>query len=82
MLTNLSTTNKVNVLHLFNALYANDFVPEPWEIAVFMPFLKTGKPADTASSYRTISLTSCLGKLFGRLGSSQPVSPVSWKIKT
>jgi ribonuclease HI len=67
MLTNLSQTNKKNILHLFNAIYINDFVPEPWKKAIIIPLLKPGKPADSTISYRPISLTSCLGKLFERL---------------
>ena len=67
MLTNLSKPNKKNILRLFNTMYINDFVPEPWKKAIIIPHLKPWKPADTASSYRPISLTSCLGKLFERL---------------
>ena len=38
-----------------------------WKIAIIIPLLKPGKPANEASSYRPNSLTSCLGKLFKRL---------------
>lgn len=32
-----------------------------------MPLLKSGRPADDLSSYRPISLTSCLGKQLERM---------------
>ena len=67
MLTNLSPPNKKYLLHLFNIMYLNDFVPDSWKRAIVIPLLKPGKPADKATSYRPISLTSCLGKLFERL---------------
>ena len=67
MLTNLSLQNKKNLLHLFNIIFLNDFVPDPWRKAIVIPLLKRGKPADNAKSYRPISPTSCLGKLFKRL---------------
>ena len=34
-----------------------------WKIAIIIPLLKPGKPANEASSYRPNSLTSCLGKM-------------------
>ena len=67
MLTNLSPPNKKHLLRLFNLMYLNDFVPDSWKRAIVIPLLKPGKPADKATSYRPISLTSCLGKLFERL---------------
>ena len=67
MLTNLSPDNKKYLLQLFNHLYINDCVPELWKRLIVIPLLKAGKPADKAASYRPISLTSCLGKLFDRI---------------
>ena len=78
MLSNLSPTNKLNVLHLFNVLYAKDFVPNLWKEAIVIPLLKSGKPADTASSYRPISLTSCLGKLLERIITNR----LSWFVES
>ena len=71
MLTHLSPTNKQNVPHLFNSFYANEFVPEAWKLTIVIPLLKAGKPADSASYYRPISLTSCLGKVFERIVTSR-----------
>ncbi len=67
MLTSLSQSNKKYLLHLFNIIYLNDFVPDSWKKAIIIPLLKPGKPADKATSYRPISLTSCLDKPFERL---------------
>jgi hypothetical protein len=78
MLSNLSPTNKLYVLHLFNIPYVNDFVPDIWKKAIVIPFLKSGKPADSASSYRPISLTSCLGKLFERIITNR----LSWFVES
>ena len=71
MLNHLSPTNKQNVPRLFNSFYANEFVPETWKLAIVIPLLKAGKPADSSSSYRPISLTSCLGKVFERIVTSR-----------
>ena len=67
MLTNLSPDNKKYLLHLFNYLYINDCVPEVWKRAIVILLMKPGKPSNKAASYRPISLTSCLGKLFERI---------------
>ena len=67
ILTNLSPDNKKYLLQLFNHLSINDCVPELWKRVIVIPLLKPGKPADKAASYRPISLTSCLGKLFERI---------------
>jgi hypothetical protein len=71
MLNHLSPTNKQNVPRLFNSFYANEFAPEAWKLAIVIPLLKAGKPADSVSSYRPISLTSCLGKVFERIVTSR-----------
>jgi hypothetical protein len=67
MLTNLNQPNKKYLLRLFNVIFLNAFVPEPWKKTIIIPILKPGKPANEANSYRPVSLTSCLGKLFERL---------------
>lgn len=67
MLANLNLPNKKFVLHPFNTFYLNAYVTEEWRRAIVIPLLKPGMPADEASSYRTISLTSCLGKPFEKL---------------
>lgn len=63
MLTNMSMENRKCLLRLLNLSYSTGFVPPEWKIAIVVPILKAGKPANEAVSYRPISLTSCLAKL-------------------
>ena len=67
MLANLSKNNNLSLLLLFNALYQISFVPEDLKRAIVIPLPKPNKPLDDVSSYRPISLTSCLSKLFERI---------------
>ena len=41
--------------------------PEQWSKEIKLPFLKPGKDPNLPSSYRPISLTSCICKLFERM---------------
>lgn len=41
--------------------------PQEWRHSLIVPILKQHKPANEVSSYRPISLTSCLGKLVERM---------------
>ena len=70
--------NKAHLFHLFNSLYANAFVPDPWKIAIIIPLLKPGNSANEASSYRPISLTFCMGKPFERLVTNR----LSWFVES
>lgn len=67
MLQNVSSNSKNDVLLLFNVLYSNAFVPDVWKRAIVIPLPKPGKLTYDANSYRTISFTSCLSKLFKRV---------------
>jgi len=67
MLKNLNSENKTFLLHLYNRLLATGFVPRSWKPATVIPLIKPGKPKDKATSYRPISLTSCLCKAFERI---------------
>ena len=42
-------------------------MPEVWKEATILPIHKKGKDKGKATSYRPISLTSCVGKLMERL---------------
>lgn len=64
ILTNLSPTNN---WPSYSYSTRNKFVLEPWKIGNVIPLLKTGKPANIASSYWPISLTLCQGKFFKRI---------------
>lgn len=49
---------------IFNNCINNKFFPNIWKQAKIFPILKRGKPANKASSYRPISLTSAASKVF------------------
>ena len=67
MLTHLGDVGKKVILELINITWTKGEVPRAWKLATIKPLLKKGKPADEVSSYRPISLTSCLGKLAERM---------------
>ena len=67
MLTHLGNAGKKVVLNLINKTWTKGELPKAWKIATIKPLLKKGKPAGEISSYRPISLTSCLGKLAERM---------------
>ena len=50
-----------------NALTSLGNVPQVWRRAILVPIHKIGKPKNQPSSYRTISLTSCICKLLERI---------------
>ena len=54
-------------MSLINKSWLKGELPKAWRIAIIKPLLKKGKPADEVSSYRPVSLTSCIGKLAERM---------------
>ena len=55
-------------LHFFFILCINFGIhPANWKIEKVIMIHKTGKPEDLIGSYRSLSLTSCLGKLFEKV---------------
>ena len=67
MLTHLGEIGKKVILNLINITWTKGELPREWKVATIKPLLKKGKPAGEVSSYRPISLTSCLGKLAERM---------------
>lgn len=57
---------KAHLLAIFNNIIATRVFPESWKHAVVTMLPKPGKPANNPSSYRPISLLSCVAKLFER----------------
>jgi len=55
------------MLGIFNQSWREGVLPQAWRNAVIVPILKPGKPPGRVDSYRPISLTSCLGKVFERM---------------
>ena len=67
MLRNLSALGQRCLLHTANLSWLSGEVPSSWRIAEIRPIPKPGKPPNTTSSFRPISLLSCIGKLVERL---------------
>lgn len=67
MIKHLKTPAKGILLKSLNKLWQAGNYPEQWSKEIKIPFLKPGKDPFLPSSYRPISLTSCICKLFERM---------------
>ena len=67
LLTHLPQSALHFLLHIFNLSWSTHTFPSSWKQSTIIPILKPGKPSDSPSSYRPISLTSCTSKLFERM---------------
>ena len=67
MIKHLTTPAKNTLLKALNKLWEASVYPEQWSKEIKLPFLKPGKDPHLPSSYRPISLTSCICKLFERM---------------
>ena len=55
------------LLFIFNLSWSSHTFPSCWKSSSIYPVHKSRKPTDAPSSFRPISLTSCVSKLFERL---------------
>ena len=55
------------LLHIFNLSWTLHFFPSIWKTSSIIPIHKMGKPLDSPASFRPISFTSCVLKLFERI---------------
>ena len=55
------------LLNIFNASFHLADCPQVWKNAIILPLLKSRKPPGDLKSFRPISLTSCVVKLFERM---------------
>ena len=55
------------LLHIFNLSWSSHSFPSIWKTSSIIPIHKMGKPLDSPASFRPISLTSCVSKLFERI---------------
>ena len=55
------------LLRICNLSWSTMEIPQAWRVADVRPVLKAGKDAQCLDSYRTISLTSTMGKVMERL---------------
>lgn len=67
MLFNLPSKAKMILLEIFNNILRTGIFPEDWKTYVVVPILKPHKNPKEASSYRPISLSSCVAKTFERM---------------
>ena len=64
MLKYLSRSDIDFFLHIFNLCWTSHSFPSIWKTSSIIPIHKMGKPLDSPASFRPISLTSCVSKLF------------------
>ena len=67
MLKHLPRSDMDFLLHIFNLSWSSHFFPSIWKTSSIIPIHKMGKPLDSPASFRPISLTSCVSKLFERI---------------
>ena len=67
MIKHLTAPAKHTLLKALKKLWEASVYPEQWSKEIKLPFLKPGKDPNLPSSYRLISLTSCICKLFERM---------------
>lgn len=64
MIKKLHKVAQLVLLNIYNLLWSFQVVPESWKTQCILPILKNNKPIQDHNSYRPISLTSCVGKIF------------------
>ena len=67
MLVQLGDASRGILLHIINKSWETGSLPKIWKTANITPILKKDKPKSKVSSYRPISLTSCICKLVERM---------------
>ena len=55
------------ILEIFNKTWQEGSLPQSWREATMIPIYKKGESKTEATSYRPISLTSCVVKLLERI---------------
>ena len=67
MLKHLPHSGMDLLLYLFNLSWSSHSFPSIWKTSSIIPIHKMGKPLDSSASFRPISLTSSVSKLFERI---------------
>ena len=67
MLKHLLRSDMDLLLYIFNLSWSSHSFPSIWKTSSIIPIHKMGKPLDSPASFRPISLTSCVSKLFERI---------------
>ena len=66
-LKHLSRSGMDFLLHIFNLSWSSHSFPSIWKTSSIIPIHKMGMPLDSPASFRPISLTSCVSKMFERI---------------
>ena len=64
MLKHLGPKALQGLLHILNVSWKTGSLPDAWRKAIFIPIHKQGKDSSKVESYRPVSLTSCVSKVF------------------
>ena len=67
MIGHLGKTAKQKLLMIYNQSWKTGEFPHTWKEAIIIPIVKKGKNKQSKTSYRPISLLSCLGKTMERM---------------
>ena len=67
MLKHLPRSGMDFLLHIFDLSWSSHSFPSIWKTSSIIHIHKMGKPLDSPASFRPISLTSCVSKLFERI---------------
>ena len=67
MLKHMHSSASIFLLKIFNQIWLQNVYPDTWRNAIVLSFVKPYKPPTLVTSYRPISLTSCVGKLQGKI---------------
>ena len=67
MLKHLPRSGMDFLLHIFNLSWSSHSFPSIWKTSSIIPIPKMGKPLDSPASFRPISLTSSVSRLFERI---------------
>ena len=67
MLKHFSRSGMDFLFHIFNLSWSSHSFPSIWKTSSIIPIGKMEKPLDSSASFRHISFTSCVSKLFERI---------------
>ena len=67
MLNHLPRSGMDLLLYIFNLSWSSHSFASIWKTSSIIPIHKMGKPLDSPATFRPISLTSCVSKLFERI---------------
>ena len=67
LIKHMHMQNIKELLNIVNQSYMTGQVPECWKLGIVVPVLKPGKISTDVSSYRPITLLSCIGKIMERV---------------